>query len=131
MSSSGTLHHRVLWLLVLTLSGPMVTGCRDQANAPVRVSLAELVEEQNGYQGRRVQTAGVVRRFDEAGGATKLHYVIEDEHANRVAILPNDIAERHTGQRVLVVGAFRFSEGRGREIEIERIERLETERPAG
>ncbi len=131
MSWSGTLHHGVVPLLVLTLSGSLVIGCRQQTNAPVRVSLAQLVTGQDGYQGRRVQTAGVVRRFDEAEGATRLHYVIEDQHANRVAIVPNEIAERHTGQRVVVVGAFRFSEGQGRQIEIARIERLETERPAG
>jgi hypothetical protein len=88
----------------------------------VGVALAELVADQDDYDGRRVETTGVVRRFAEADGATRLHYVVEDQHANRVAIVPTDVAEPHTGRPVVVVGLFRFSEGQGRSIEIERIE---------
>lgn len=111
--------------MAVTLSGTLLIGCGDRARDPVRVSLAELVAGQEGYSGRRVETTGVVRRFDQAEGATRLHYVIEDEYPNRVALVPEDVAARHTGQRVVVVGAFRFQEGGGRQVEIERIDRLE------
>jgi hypothetical protein len=40
-----------------------------------------------------------------------------------VALIPNDLAERHAGQEVVVVGSFEFSERDGRSIEVERIER--------
>jgi hypothetical protein len=107
---------------MLLLSSPgSPTGCSDDS-ALAGVMLAELVADQDDYDGRRVETAGVVRRFGEADGATRLHYVVEDQQANRVAILPNDVAEPHTGRQVVVVGLFRFSEGQGRSIEIERIE---------
>ncbi|MGH9040549.1 MAG: hypothetical protein ACRDZ3_09985 [Acidimicrobiia bacterium] len=72
--------------------------------------------------GRRVETAGVVRRFGEAEGAPSLHYVIEDGDRNRFAISPDDLAAGHVGKEVVVVGAFRVSERNGRRIEIERLE---------
>jgi hypothetical protein len=110
-------------LALLLLSSPgSNAGCSDDSGAPARVTLAELVADQDDYDGRRVETAGVVRRFGEADGATKLHYVVEDQQSNRVAIVPNGVAEPHTGRQVVVVGLFRFSEGQGRSIEIERIE---------
>ena len=115
------LNHAVLALLLLNSPGS-ATGCSEDSGAPVRVMLAELVPDQDDYDGRRVETAGVVRRFGEADGATRLHYVVEDQRANRVAIVPDEVAESHTGRQVVVVGLFRFSEGQGRSIEIERIE---------
>ena len=90
---------------------------------PVGATVAELVVNQEGYAGRRVETAGVVRRFGPAEGATRLHYVVEDQQSNRVAIVPDDVAQRYTGQEVTVVGSFRFSEQGGRSIEIERVDR--------
>lgn len=64
----------------------------------------------------------MVRRVGEGGGATTLHYVVEDELANRGSLRPNDVAERYTGHEVVVVGSFRDSEREGRSIEIMRIE---------
>jgi hypothetical protein len=46
-----------------------------------------------------------------------------------VAIVPVEVADRHIGQRVVVVGAFSFREGLGREIAIEHIGRLAPDRP--
>jgi hypothetical protein len=110
-------------LLLLVSAGSLFAGCGDDSGTPVRATLRELVMKQEDYDGRRVETAGVVRRFGEAEGATRLHYVIEDVQANRVALTPNEVAESHAGHEVLVVGSFRFSERNGRIIEIERIER--------
>ncbi len=123
MRPFGCLYRAVLPLLLLAAAGSLVAGCSDEPGGPVRASLAELVADQEDYEGRRVETVGVVRRFGEAEGATRLHYVVEDQQANRVALIPNDLAERHAGQEVVVVGSFAFSERDGRSIEIERIER--------
>lgn len=109
-------------LLLFSSPGALLAGCSNDSGRPVGASLAELVADQDDYEGRRVETAGVVRRFGEGEGATRLHYVVEDQRANRIAIVPNDVAEPHTGRQVIVVGLFRFSEGQGRIIEIERIE---------
>lgn len=119
----GLGHVAVLLLFALSAAPSLLGGCGDKTQAPVRATVAELVADQEGYDGRRVETAGLVRRFGAAEGATRLHYVVEDQQANRVAIIPNDIAERYTGQEVTVVGSFRFSEQEGRSIEIERIDR--------
>ncbi len=117
-------HRSVLPLLLLTLAGLPFAGCSDKPAGPVRATLAELVADQEDYEGRRVETAGVVRRFGDAEGATRLHFVVEDEQANRVALLPNDVAQRYVGQDVVVTCSFRFSERDGRAIEIERIKRV-------
>ncbi len=127
MRTLGCLHRAVLPLLLLAWAGSLFASCSDESADPVRASLAELVAGQEDYEGRRVETVGVVRRFGEAEGATRLHYVVEDQQANRVALIPNDLAERHTGQEVVVVGSFQFSERAGRSIAIERIERRQVE----
>ena len=122
MRRFGHLHRAVLPLLLLASAGSLVAGCSDDSEDPATASLAELVAEQENYEGRRVETVGVVRRFGEAEGATRLHYVVEDQQANRMALIPNDLAARHAGEEVVVVGSFRFSERDGRSIEIERIQ---------
>lgn len=110
-------------MLLIVLGGPLLAGCGDDSNTPVRATLAELVRGQEDYEGREVETTGIVRRFGEAEGSTRIHYVIEDRHANRVAIRPDNLARPHAGRQVLVVGSFDFSETDGRSIEIDRIER--------
>ena len=113
----------VVLSLVLALSAPSFLGaCVDEPEAPVSATLAELIANHEGYDDRLVMTTGVVRRFGAAEGATKLHYVVEDQQANRVAIVPNHIAQRYTGQEVTVAGFFHFSEEEGRRIEITRID---------
>lgn len=114
---------RLIALFLIAIPGPpLLGGCGDEPEAPVRATLVELVTNQEGYDGLSVKTSGVVRRFGAPQGTTRLHYVVEDEQANRVAIVPNDIAERYTGQAVTVSGVFRFSQQDGRSIEIERID---------
>lgn len=110
-------------LLVALSAASWLGGCGNEPAVPVGATVAELVVNQEGYDGRRVETAGVVRSFGRAEGATRFHYVVEDQQSNRVAIVPNNVAERYTGQPVTVVGSFRFSEQEGRSIEIERIDR--------
>ena len=109
-------------IFALSIGATLLGFCGDERKAPVAATVAQLVTNQDGYDGRRVETAGIVRRFGAAEGATRLHYVVEDQQANRVAIVPNDVAKRYEGQEVTVVGSFRFTEQEGRSIEIERID---------
>jgi hypothetical protein len=109
--------------LLLAVSGPsFLGGCADEPDGPVAATLVELMANQEAYDDRLVQTGGIVRRFGAAEGATRLHYVVEDGRANRVAIVPNHVAERYTGQEVTVAGVFHFNEQEGRTIEITRID---------
>lgn len=112
----------VLRPLLLALPLVLFAGCSDEPTTPEQATLAELVGEQDDYDGRRVEAAGVVRRFGPEDGAARLHFVVEDHQKNRVALVPNDVAEPHVGKEVVVVGVFRFSEERGRRLEVERIE---------
>lgn len=97
-----------------------VAACGMGGDGPKTLSPAELSFAQEDYAGRLVATAGVVRRFGADQGATRLHLVLEDERQNRVE-LEGGGAERYVGRRVVVVGRFRFQEGSGRWIEVERI----------
>lgn len=110
----------LLSLLLVSATASLVSACSNDAG-PVKATLAEIVAQQEGYDGLLVETRGFVRQFGSAEGATRLHYVVEDDKANRVALVPNDLAGRYTGQEVVVIGSFRFSEQEGRSIEIERI----------
>lgn len=108
--------------LLLILPLVLFAGCSDDPAPLEQATLVELVGEQDDYDGRRVEAVGVVRRFGEAEGAARLHFVVEDQQKNRVALVPNDAAEPYVGTEVVVVGVFRFSEERGRRLEIERID---------
>lgn len=98
-----------------------VAGCGG-GRGPVDVSLAQLVAEEEAYLGRLVRTRGVIRAFGE-DPATR-HYVVEDERANRVQILPDAAAAEFEGRRVVVEGVFGFDQRSGRFIRAQRIEPL-------
>jgi hypothetical protein len=110
-------------MFALAIGSTLLGRSGDERKAAVAATVAELTTNQGAYDGRRVETVGIVRRFGAAEGATRLHYVVEDQQQNRVAIVPNDVAERYTSQEVSVVGSFRFTEQEGRRLEIERIDR--------
>jgi hypothetical protein len=122
MGQSKRVSRRLLLFLLLVLAAAFPAIACTSESGPTETSVAELVAKQEDYVGRLVETRGVVRRFGPEEGATRLHYVVEDKEANRVALVPNDTAAPYTGQEVLVVGSFRFSEQDGRNIQIERIE---------
>jgi cytochrome c-type biogenesis protein CcmE len=117
--SHGVSRRASRYLFVL-VAASLVLACTG-GSGPVKATLAELVTKQEDYVGRRVETGGMVRRFGQEEGATRLHYVVEDKEANRVALIPNDTAGPYTGQEVVVVGSFQFSEQDGRSIRIESI----------
>lgn len=98
----------------------LAPGCGDQP--PNAVSLATLVAEADGFDGRLVLTTGVVREFDETE-ALEPHFVIEDAAQNRVQLMPNAAAQPYVDAEVAVVGVFTFDEETGRRIEVDGIER--------
>jgi hypothetical protein len=85
------------------------------------VSLADLAAEPERYAGDEVTTTGVVVEFDEDDGALQRHFVIQDDAAKRVKVLPEDAAEPHVGRVVRASGRFRFDESTGRVLEVEEI----------
>ena len=97
------------------------TAVRRGNPEPERLALGQLAFGQEDYDGRLVRTGGMVRRLGPEDGALRLHYVIEDESQNRVRLVGGDPAG-FVGRAVQVVGRFRFTETRGRIIDIERIE---------
>ncbi|HKY76235.1 MAG TPA: hypothetical protein VJS45_08855 [Acidimicrobiia bacterium] len=111
----------VLVALVLALLGTGVLWVVLRPEpGPRRVSVAELTASQEAHDGRYVRTEGVVRRFGPEDGALRLHYVVEDDVANRVKLVGADPAPL-VGRAVEVVGRFRFTEELGRFIEVERL----------
>ena len=82
------------------------------------VDLADLVQHQDSFNGVRLSARGDVRAIHDASGD---YFVLEDEHQDRVAMLPSARAAPYSGQQVEVVGTFRFDQKAGRRIEIESI----------
>jgi len=79
-----------------------------------QVTLAQLAGAAAEFNGELVETEGVVRRFDDP-----LHYWLEDEDINRVAVSPESVVEGHLGETLRVVGRFTYHPERGRKIELD------------
>jgi hypothetical protein len=98
------------------VAGSAAVGCGRQNSHPVDVTLASLAHYQDAYQGKLVRTEGVVGMFQ-----APLHYWIEDNQANRVALEPADRAAPLVGLEVQVVGRFHSDDRTGRVIHINEI----------
>ncbi|MBD3895114.1 glucose-inhibited division protein B [Halomonas sp. ML-15] len=108
------LSHRVLLPLAVALlvGGTLaVGGCGGDGKR--EVPLYVLASEGSAYDGQRVVTQGVVRRFDDP-----LHYWIEDQDLNRVELFPHEAVADHLGQQVRVSGTFRLGESGGRRMTV-------------
>jgi hypothetical protein len=90
---------------------------------PLDVPLVQLVAHAPTYEGRSIQTEGVVRSFKDAGGT---YFVLEDENANRVGLRPDQGAGAFVGMAVRVVGQYGFDPGVGRFIRPTRITALDS-----
>ncbi|MDP8978486.1 MAG: hypothetical protein M3N17_07910 [Actinomycetota bacterium] len=100
------------------------------AGTPTAVSLAQLATDEQVYLGETVQTVGTVRVFGKDDPSVR-HYIIEDDHQHRVALLPGQAAASFVGQRAKVVGSFDFSGTGGRLIRIDSIEPSAASAPRG
>ena len=76
------------------------------------IPLATLVAQHAEYDGQTLSTTGIVRTFDEP-----LHYWIEDDDLNRVAIEPDEAVSGYVGKRVRVTGDYRADRETGRVLE--------------
>ncbi|MDR5906156.1 hypothetical protein [Franzmannia qiaohouensis] len=94
-----------------------VSGCGGEGSR--EVPLYVLAGEGSAYDGERVVTQGVVRRFEDP-----LHYWVEDQDLNRVELFPHDAVAEHLGEQVRVSGTFRLGERGGRRLTVTRLETL-------
>jgi hypothetical protein len=108
------------WVGRLLVAALLLTGCAGGPDAPRPVALADLVVEQDRYDGQLVVTEGTVRTYDRPR-----HYWIEDDAVNRVELVPPEAAADHVGARVRVRGSFTFRDDEGRRITVEQLEILE------
>jgi len=99
--------------LVACLS--VLVGCQGEPT-PTRLELADLARFSEQYDGERVSTAGHVRTHPDPE-----HYWLEDDDLNRVAVHPDSAVKSLVGERVRIVGRFRFSRDKGRSIEAEEV----------
>ncbi|TVR30986.1 MAG: hypothetical protein EA388_14015 [Nitriliruptor sp.] len=108
-----------MWLwLVVGFASIALLGCADRSPAEV-VSLADLVAEQDAYDGSTVIAEGTVQAHDEPR-----HFWIEDAGQHRVELFPPDAVADLVGQRIRVTGRFTFRDDRGRGIDIDDLEVL-------
>ncbi len=108
-----------MWLwLVVGFASVALLGCVDRSPAQV-VSLADLVAEQDAYDGSTVIAEGTVQVHDEPR-----HFWIEDADQHRVEVFPPDAVADLVGQRIRVTGRFTFRDDRGRGIDIADLEVL-------
>ncbi len=108
---------RLLTFLLPLVAALALGGCGSDAGTPVQLQLADLARFAEDYDGRRVQTTGTVRSHPDPE-----HYWIEDDALNRVSVEPQSALAPHVGERVRVVGRFRFSREEGRAIEAATVE---------
>jgi len=93
----------------------VLVGCQGEPT-PTRLELADLARFSEQYDGERVSTAGNVRTHPDPE-----HYWLEDEDLNRVAVHPDSAVNSLVGERVRIVGRFRFSREKGRSIDAEEV----------
>ena len=108
---------------VVALLALLAAACATGAAAPEPVTLAELVADEERYDGRVVLTEGIVRTHD-----APRHFWIEDDDLHRVELVPQEEVADLVGQDVRVVGRFSFADDRGRVIELDELDVL-TDRP--
>lgn len=108
---------RAAGLCLLLVLASAATGC----GGPKTVSLEDLAVQMERYHGERVATHGVVTEFGGDGEVDR-YFVLQDEHPNRVRLVPPREAEPHARSMVKVVGTFEFDPGRGRLIRVDTIE---------
>ena len=95
-------------------------GCEPFHRGPEDVSLAQLADRQEAYDGHHVHTRGLVHRLQDVAGP--YYYVIEDAQQHDAELQPGTTAAKYEGRQVEVVGVFHFSERSGRSITIDAVE---------
>lgn len=97
-----------------------LAGCGDRDH---EITLAELAANQQAYDGLLVRARGTVKGFHDPR-----HYWLEDEHVNRVGLMPPERIAPHLGREVSIVGRYSYARNRGRRITIIEIEAFDPTR---
>ena len=105
-------------IAVSVVASIVLAAC--SGGGPVEVPLAQLVAEQEAYDGQTVVTEGTVAAVRDSSAADA-YFVLQDAADNRVRLLPDEAAAPHEGDSVAVTGAFRFREQSGRDLTVDRI----------
>ncbi|TVP70664.1 MAG: glucose-inhibited division protein B [Nitriliruptor sp.] len=108
----------ILGVLMLAIAG--LSACTTD-DRPEPVTLAELVAEEARLDGTVVLVEGTVRTYDDPP-----HSWIEDPEHHRVELFPHERVADLAGERVRVEGRFTFDPDRGRGIDVEALEVLDT-----
>lgn len=116
--ASGTVPAMSRYGSALVLCLLVLAGCGGE-NVPTRLELADLARFTDQYDGERVSTTGHVRSHPDPE-----HYWLEDDDLNRVAVHPDSAVKALVGERVRVVGRFRYARDKGRAIEADDVEVL-------
>lgn len=114
---------RVRSTLTLLLVTFALVACGDDRGAVEEVALAEIASRQQAFEGRTLRVRGTVRGFHDPR-----HYWLEDDHLNRVGLVPEELIAPHLGREVTVVGRYTFARDRGRRITITSIEPFDSPR---
>ncbi len=104
---------------VLAVCLLVIAGCGGEPT-PTQLELVDLARFAEQYEGERISTTGHVRSHPDPE-----HYWIEDDDLNRVAVHPVSAVRSLVGERVRVVGRFRYARETGRAIEADDVEVLE------
>lgn len=105
--------HTTAALMSAFLVALSVVGCVD--SAPVATDLSALSNAQEEFSGRRVIVSGTLRAFD-----APLHYWIEGETHDRVALESAEDLGPWVGQTLTVHGTFFYDRESGRRIRVEK-----------
>lgn len=116
-SGKAATHMRFASALVVCLL--VLTGCGGEPT-PTQLELVDLARFTDQYDGERVSTTGHVRSHPDPE-----HYWLEDDELNRVAVHPDSAVKSLVGERVRVVGRFRYARDTGRAIDADEVEVLE------
>ena len=120
----GRLRYLLYAVLALVAAAGLAQGWLASGSAgTLDVSLQLIARSPETYQGRRVVTTGVVRRFQDVGAG---YFVLEadgDPNRGRV-LLEGDVPAALTGRRAEVTGTVAFAPERGVALQVEAIRAL-------
>lgn len=97
--------------LAISFAVLSLAACSDRG--ATEVTLTQLVAQQDDYIGRRVVVEGTLRSHPDP-----LHYWIEDDAYNRVALDHADGLGGREGDQLSVQGVFLYHKDRGRRIDV-------------
>jgi len=90
---------------VLVVAAFLADACGG-STGPKRVDLSQLVFQDQAFSGQQVLVQGRVREYRDPQGV--LHFILADDHGNRLDLQPVASAQAWFGKQVEVRGVFRL-----------------------